>query len=73
VERCLAVDAENELLKHRIDELQKENEVLKKELECDCQALNKWRLSCIEYEEKVKILEAQMEIVQLIFGGKNHG
>ena len=66
IEKCIALDAENEILKIRIEELEKK-------LECDSQVLHKWRTACIDYEEKVKILEAQMEVVRLIFGGSRNG
>lgn len=72
-EKCMALEVENKELHVRIDELMKCNIELMAEHKCDSQAIEKWRLACIEYEEKVKILEAKMEVVQLIFGGKNNG
>lgn len=57
----------------RIDELLKTNEELKAHHESDRQVIDKLGLMCSEYEEKAKILEAQMDVVRLIFGGKNNG
>jgi hypothetical protein len=59
------------LLNAQVDALQKANDALMASHENDCQALEKWRLTCIEYEEKVKVLEAQMDVVRMIFGGAN--
>jgi hypothetical protein len=73
MEKCIALDAENELLKHRIDELMKENEELRIEHTADKDLISWQRIKLEESEiERVK-LKAQMEVVQLIFGGKNHG
>ena len=68
-----ALCAEIDELRKRNDVLLKSNEELIKQHNCDSQALEKWRITCVEYEEKVKILEAQMEVVRMIFGGKNNG
>ena len=57
----------------RIDELLKTNEELKAHHESDRQVIDKLRFMCSEYEQKAKILEAQMDVVRLIFGGKNNG
>jgi hypothetical protein len=62
--------AENDYLKVRIDVLTKCNDELMEKQEIDCQVIEKLRLLCSEFEEKVKILEAKLEVVQLIFGGK---
>lgn len=62
---------ENSLLNAQVDALQKANDALMASHESDCHALEKWRITCCEYEEKVKILEAQMEVVRMIFGGAN--
>ena len=68
VERCLEVDAENALLKAQIDGLQKANDELMAKHENDCNVIEKLRLLCSEKEDKMKILEAQMEVVRMIFG-----
>jgi hypothetical protein len=60
-------------LNHQIDELRKVNEALMANHENDCQVIEKLRFLCSEFKEKVKILEAKMEVVQLIFGGRGNG
>ena len=70
IEQCKELEADNALLKAQIDGLQKANDALMARHENDCGVIEKLRLLCSEYEEKAKILEAKMEVVQLIFGGK---
>lgn len=76
----MAVCADRDVLKIRIDELRKRNEELLKineELkahhENDRQVINQLRFRCADNENKAQILEAQMDVVRLIFGGKNNG
>lgn len=66
-----ALCAEIDELRKSNDELLKFNDELTKLHSCDSQVIEKLRLLCSEYEEKAKILEAKMEVVQLIFGGAN--
>ncbi len=73
MEKCIALDAENELLKHRIDELMKKNEELRMEHTADKDLISWQRIKLDEIEQERNRLKAQMEVVQLIFGGKNHG
>lgn len=80
VEHCMELDAFNTALKAQIDELEKRvieligrNEELMANYENDRQVIEKLRLMCSEYEEKARILEAQMDVVRMIFGGKNNG
>ena len=68
MEQCKELEANNALLKTQIDELQKANDALMERYKNDCGVIEKLRLLCSEQEEKVKILEAKMEVVQLIFG-----
>ena len=57
----------------RIDELLKSNEELLAFLE-KCDAENAWlRNECDNQRMQVRILEAQMDVVRMIFGGKNNG
>lgn len=72
IEKYRHIDEENALLKAQIDGLQKANDALMARNEEDCGVIEKLRLLCSEQEEKMKILEAQMEVVRLIFGGKNN-
>ena len=69
----VALHAEIDALKVRIEELLKINEELMANHECDRQVIDKLRLVCSEYEQKAQMLEAQMDVVRLIFGGKNNG
>ena len=69
----VALHAEIDALKVRIDELLKVNEELMANHECDRQVIDELRLVCSEYEQKAQMLEAQMDVVRLIFGGKNNG
>ena len=64
---------EIKFLKSQIDELRKVNEALMANHENDHQVIEKLRFMCSDYEEKAKILETQMEVVRMIFGGKNNG
>lgn len=73
VEQCMAIDAENAALKARIDELLKSNEELMAVHENDRQEITYLRNKCDNYQVNARILEAQMEVVRLIFGGKNNG
>lgn len=72
VEKYRVQDAQIAVLNQRIEELLKSNEELMKRHECDRQVIDKLRLVCSEYEQKAQILEAQMDVVRLIFGGKNN-
>jgi regulator of replication initiation timing len=69
----VALHAEIDALKQRIDELTKINEELKAHHENDRQVINQLRFRCADNENKAQILEAQMDVVRLIFGGKNNG
>lgn len=73
VEQCMAIDAENAALKARIDELLKSNEELMAVHEKDKQEITYLRNKCDNYQVNARILEAQMDVVRLIFGGKNNG
>ena len=67
-----ALFAENAALNNRIDELLKINEELMAVHEKD-RAENEWlRNECESQRMNARILEAQMEVVRIIFGGKNH-
>ena len=62
------LNREINLLNAQVDGLKKANDALMARNENDCQVIEKLRLICSEFEEKVKILEAQMEVVRMIFG-----
>lgn len=64
------LNSEINLLNAQVDGLQMANDALMESHKNDCQVIEKLRLLCSEYEEKVKILEAQMDVVRMIFGGK---
>lgn len=64
------LNCEINLLNAQVDGLQKANDALMESHKNDCQVIEKLRLLCSEFEEKVKILEAQMDVVRMIFGGK---
>ncbi len=64
------LNLEIKFLKAQVDELRKVNEALMANHENDCQVIEKLRLMCSEYEENARILEAQMDVVRMIFGGK---
>ena len=72
-ERHIVIEQENDWLKFRVDELLKSNEELmavnEKYKQENAWMRNEWENDCI----KIRILEAQMEVVRLIFGGKNNG
>lgn len=72
VEQCMAIDAENAALKARVDELLKSNEELMAVHENDRNEITYLRNKCDNYHRNAQILEAQMEVVRLIFGGKNN-
>lgn len=72
VEQCMALDSENDALKARIDELLKSNEELMAVHEKDTQEITYLRNKCDNYHRNARILEAQMVVVRLIFGGKHH-
>ena len=72
-ENPVALHAEIDALKLRIDELLKINEELMAVHEKD-RAENAWlRNECESNRMDARILEAQMDVVRLIFGGKNNG
>ena len=73
VEQCMAIDAENAALKARVDELLVSNEKLMAVHEKDKQEITYLRNKCDNYHMNARILEAQMDVVRLIFGGKNNG
>lgn len=73
VEHCMELDAENTALKARIDELLKVNEELMAVHENDKLKISQMRKEHDNLLWVVKMREAQLEIVQLIFGGKNNG
>ena len=73
VEKYMHLDAEIACLTKRIDELLMSNEELKAVHE-KTKAENEWlRNECDNQRIHARILEAQMEVVRLIFGGKNNG
>ena len=61
------------VLKATIDELRKSNEELKAVHEKDQAEIAWLRNECDGHRMNVRILEAQMDVVRLIFGGKNNG
>lgn len=67
------LNLEVNFLKSQVDDLRKVNEVLMANHENDLQVIEKLRLVCSEYEENARILEAQMDVVRMIFGGQNRG
>ena len=68
-----ALCAEIDELKKQCDELLKSNEELKAVHEKG-KAENDWlRIECDNLRMNARILEAQMEVVRMIFGGKNNG
>lgn len=80
VEHCMELDAQNTALKAQIDELEKKVDELlsinaklvveRKELSDKCQY---WQLRCDELDAERNILEKQMDVVRMIFGGGNRG
>ena len=72
MEQCMAIDAENAALKARIDELLKSNEELVAVHEKNKAEIAWLRNECDRHQKDALILEKQMEVVRLIFGGKNH-
>ena len=68
-----ALCAEMDELKKRVDELLKVNEELKAQHLKDKEHISWLELRTDELGMERHILEKQLEIVQLIFGGKNHG
>lgn len=73
VEKYMHLDAEIACLTKRIDELLKVNEELMAVHENDRQKISQMRKENDNLLWVVKMREAQLEIVQLIFGGKNNG
>lgn len=72
MEQCAELEAENALLKAQIDGLQKANDALMAVNE-KVKAENEWLRTELENNRmNVRILEAQMEVVRMIFGGKNN-
>lgn len=72
-ERHIVIEQENDWLKFRCDELLKSNEELMAANE-KYKAENAWlRTECDNLRMNARILEAQMEVVRMIFGGKNNG
>ena len=69
----IAPDAEIEALRKWNDELLKEHEKLMAVHEKDTQEITYLRNKCDNYHMNARILEAQMDVVRLIFGGKNNG
>ena len=69
----VALCAEIDALKIRIDELLKSNEELMAVHEKDKAKIAWLKNECDNQRIHARILEAQMEVVRLIFGGKNNG
>lgn len=68
-----ALCAEIDELRKRVDLLTKTNEELMAQHENDSQAIAHMRNLSEEIEKKAALLEAQMDVVRMIFGGKNNG
>ncbi len=73
IEECCRLDGENKLLQSKIDEVRKTNEELMAVHEKDKQEITWLRNECDSIQNALRMREAQLEIVQLIFGGKNNG
>ncbi len=73
VEKYRVVDDVMVALEHRLNEVQKENEELKAVREKDRVEIEWLRNECDRQRMNARILEAQMDVVRLIFGGKNNG
>lgn len=73
VEECCRLDSENKLLHIRNDELLKSNEELMAVHEKDKQEIAWLRKENDSLQNALNMREAQLEIVQLIFGGKANG
>ena len=67
MEQHFGLEAENELLKHRIDELTKENEELRMVHAADKDLISWQRIKLDEIEQERNRLAAQMEVVRMIF------
>lgn len=72
-ENITALLAEIDGLKYRVDELLMHNEELMAVHEKDRAEIEWLRNECESQSMNARILEAQMDVVRLIFGGKNHG
>lgn len=73
IDATVSLAAENKALQTRIDELLKINEELMAVREKDNQEIAWLRKEYDSLNNVLKMREAQLEIVQLIFGGKNNG
>ena len=74
VEKYRVIDDDHmAALEHRMEELLKSNEELMAVHEKDKQEITYLLNKCDNYHMNTRILEAQMEVVRLIFGGKNNG
>lgn len=75
IDYCCAVDpieqykAENAELRKRLDELLRENEELKAVREKNKEEVAWLRSECDMHKREAQILQAQMEVVRLFFGG----
>lgn len=67
------LNLENGFLKSEVDTLRKVNDELMAVHEKDKQEIAWLRNECESQRMNARILEAQMEVVRMIFGGKNHG
>lgn len=72
VEKYRVMDDRMAALEHRMEELLKENEELKAVHEKDKGEIEWLRNECDNQRIHARILEAQMDVVRLIFGGKNN-
>lgn len=72
-ENITALLAEIDGLKYRIDELLMHNEELMEVHKKDKEKISWLEVRVDELHNERHILEAQMDVVRLIFGGKNHG
>ena len=73
VEKYRHLDAEIACLTKRIDELLMTNEELMAVHEKDKAEIAWLRNECDRHHRNVQILEAQMEVVRMIFGGRGNG
>jgi hypothetical protein len=80
IEKCIELKEENKAmnayideLKNRIDELMHMNGELAAVHEKDKAEIDWLRIECDNQRMNARILEAQMDVVRLIFGGKNNG
>lgn len=73
VEKYRVMDERMAALEFRMEKVLKENEELKAIHEKDKEEIAWLRNECDNQRMNARILEAQMDVVRLIFGGRNHG